>query len=394
MGRVEQAVILAAGEGRRLRPFTALKPKVLIPVANKPILQYVIEALVGNGVRDLLLVVGYKKEQVQDYFGSGKDFGVDIDYVTQGQQLGTGHALKQVEGRVNDSFLVASGDRIVDAVAIEAFVGSEPNCMLVRPSAGAVAHRAVVVEDGEVKDLVTDRRGGSSRFISTGFYLFDREVFRFLAEELDLASAVRKMIRDGYRIAAHEKRATWLDVLCPWDIQGVNERVLQHISPSIGGTVERGVTLKGRVCIGEGTTVRANSYIVGPAVVGQNCSIGPGACIYPATSIGNGVVISAFTEVKNSVIGDHVEIGSSSTIEDSIIDRGSVLQGHFTARSGEVDIKVDGEYHRVRMGAMVGEGCTLANGVVVYPGISIGNRSHVKAATEIRENIEDETLVV
>ncbi len=94
MERVKQAVILAAGEGQRLKPFTALKPKVMLPIANKPILQYVIESLAKNGVFQLVIVVGYRKEQVQDYFGSGEKFGVDITYVVQEQQLGTGHALK------------------------------------------------------------------------------------------------------------------------------------------------------------------------------------------------------------------------------------------------------------------------------------------------------------
>ena len=110
MQTVKQAVILAAGEGQRLRPLTFSRPKVMIPIANKPILQYVIESLELNGIRDIVVVVGYHKEQVLNYFGSGEKFNVEIQYVTQNQQLGTAHALIQAKEIVQDKLLVISGD--------------------------------------------------------------------------------------------------------------------------------------------------------------------------------------------------------------------------------------------------------------------------------------------
>ncbi len=95
---MKQAVILAAGEGRRLRPFTVTKPKVMLSIAGKPMLWYVVESLAQHGVRNIILVVGYRKEQVFDYMGSGEQFGVDITYVTQERRLGTAHALVQAKG--------------------------------------------------------------------------------------------------------------------------------------------------------------------------------------------------------------------------------------------------------------------------------------------------------
>jgi len=106
---IKQAIILAAGEGQRLRPFTAAKPKVMLPVANKPILEYVVRALAGNNIRDIVLVVGYRKDKVMSYFGDGHDFGVRIRYVEQRQQLGTAHALRQAEDLAAEEFLVISG---------------------------------------------------------------------------------------------------------------------------------------------------------------------------------------------------------------------------------------------------------------------------------------------
>jgi len=95
---MKQAIILAAGEGQRLRPFTVTRPKAMLSIADKPILLYVVEALAQNGIRNIVLVVGYRKEQVYDYMGAGEKFGVEITYITQEAQLGTAHALLQVKG--------------------------------------------------------------------------------------------------------------------------------------------------------------------------------------------------------------------------------------------------------------------------------------------------------
>src|SRR3989339_50999 len=106
---MKQAIILAAGEGQRLRPFTVARPKAMLSIADRPVLQFIVESLAGNGIRNIILVVGYRKEQVYDYLGSGEAYGVDITYVTQETQLGTAHALAQVREMVEDEFLVLSG---------------------------------------------------------------------------------------------------------------------------------------------------------------------------------------------------------------------------------------------------------------------------------------------
>jgi NDP-sugar pyrophosphorylase family protein len=114
--------------------------------------------------------------------------------------------------------------------------------------------------------------------------------------------------------------------------------------------------------------VRSNSYIVGPAIIGENCEIGPSVCILPSTSMGNNVCVMPFTVIDNCMIADGVEIGPGSTIRDSIIDRGCRLQGHFVAQSGDTEIKVDDEYNQVHIGAMLGEHCSVGDNVVTAPG--------------------------
>lgn len=394
MERMEQAVILAAGEGQRLRPFTALKPKVMIPIANKPILQYVVEALAQNGIRRLVMVVGYRKEQVQDYFGSGEHFGVEIQYINQPQQLGTAHALKQVKDVTEDKFLVLSGDNIIDPDTIAQFVEANPISMLIKEQRDASKYGVVTLKDGTVWEIVEKPKEVRSNLVNTGIYAFTRQIFEFVEEEVDLTSALQIMIAQSYLILAQETYGTWLDVVYPWDILNLNSRALSGISANIGGTVEGGVTLKDPIIIGEGTTIRSNSYIVGPVIIGENCEIGPNVCIFPSTSIGDNTIILPFSQLKNSVIGGNAFIGPSCSIQDSIIERNSVLDGYFIARSSQTRVEVNGEYHRVKIGAMVGEYCHIEDNVIIQPGIIIGNYCQIGALKVVGQNLSDRSLVV
>jgi UDP-N-acetylglucosamine diphosphorylase/glucosamine-1-phosphate N-acetyltransferase len=393
MSRIEQAVILVAGEGQRLKPFTTYKPKPLISIANKPILQYIIEALATNGLRHIVMIVGYKKEQIQDYFGSGSNFGVDIEYIVQKQQLGTGNALKQAKGHLHNDFLVLAGDNIIDSNTIATFIQQAPNALLVKESQDVTQYGMVLLDKGKVKSIVEKAENPVTSLISTGTYLFTKDIFTFVEQEPVLTSALKKMIMSGYEIAAYKTEGIWLDVVYPWDILDLNKTALETLSPSRSQTIEHGVTIKGNVSIGVNTIIRANSYITGPAIIGESCDIGPSVYIAPSTSIGSNVIISPFTEIKNSVIGNNVEIGSGSVIEDSIIDKGCIIKGRFTARSEKTSVSIDSEHHFVKIGAMLGESCTISDGVTIYPGISVGTKAQIKELKVIRDSIPNGALV-
>ncbi|MCK4965177.1 MAG: NTP transferase domain-containing protein [Dehalococcoidia bacterium] len=391
---MEKAVILAAGEGQRLRPFTVLKPKVMIHIANKPILQYVIEALALNGVRHIIMVVGYRKEQVQDYFGSGETLGVEIDYVVQRQQLGTAHALRQARDVVGDSFLVLPGDNIIKPDTIAQLVEAKPGIILVKRQENISKYGVVTVKKGMVEEIVEKPQEATSKLVNTGIYALDRGILEFIEEEGELPMVLKNMVTRGYQIAAQETDDTWLDAVYPWDILRLNDIALGDISQSVAGTVEKGVTLKGAVSIGRGTVVRAGCYLVGPLIIGEDSEIGPHACIFPATSIGDQVTISPFSQVRNSAIGNGARIGPGSILEDTIVDRGSVLGGHFSAFSGEAVIEIEGEYHEVNAGVVVGEHCDIEDNVIARPGVILGNHSRVRALKLLSGKIPDGSLVM
>jgi glucose-1-phosphate thymidylyltransferase len=392
--RIEQAVILAAGEGQRLRPFTVSKPKVMIPIANKPILRYIIEAAARNGVRKIVVVVGYKKDQVIDYFGSGEQFNVEIDYVEQKQQLGTAHALKLAKGKVNGKFLALSGDNIIEPATISKLIQEKPPAILVKEQENISKYGVIEAQGGILTSIIEKPKEALSHLVNTGIYAFTDEIFDLIGQETDLTSVIRKMVEEGQKIKICESAGAWLDVVYPWDILRLNDLALAKIPPAVGGTIEKGAILKGIVSIGKGTTIRSNTYIVGPAIVGENCEIGPSVCILPSTSIGDNVCLLPFTVVDNSMIAEGVEIGPSSTIKDSIIDKGCQLRGHFVTQSGEADIKVEDEYNRVQIGAMLGEYCDIGDSVVTLPGVIIGNRCTVKALKVLEQSIPDGSLVV
>jgi UDP-N-acetylglucosamine diphosphorylase/glucosamine-1-phosphate N-acetyltransferase len=390
---MKQAIVLAAGEGQRLRPFTVTRPKTMLAIADKPILQYVVEALAGNGIRNIVLVTGYQKEQVFDCMGSGEQFGVALTYVTQDAQLGTAHALAQAEGVAEDEFLVIAGDNLIEADTISDFVNIKPDAVLVKRVNNPARYGVVNISKDKITNIVEKPREAGGNLVDTGIYAFTREVFQFTQSLLDIPDVLNAMIAQGHAIEARETVGTWLDVVYPWDILSLNAAVLQKTKASTGGIIETGVTIKGQVAVGEDTVIRSGSYISGPVVIGSGCDIGPGVSIMPATSIGDNVVISSFTEIRNSVVGDDVSVGAGSIIGDSVIGKGCVIKGRFTACSGQSEVRISDESPLVNVGAMLGEDCTIESSVVAQPGVIVGNYSQIQTMKMISGRLPDRSLV-
>jgi glucose-1-phosphate thymidylyltransferase len=390
---MKQAIVLAAGEGQRLRPFTVNRPKAMLAIADKPILQFVVESLAQNGIRNIVFVVGYRKEQVYDYMGSGAPFGVDITYVNQEAQLGTAHALSQARDIAEEEFLVLPGDNLIEASTIADFMQVKPEAVLVKRVDNPARYGVVTLDGGEVKDIVEKPPEPGGNMVNTGIYAFTREVFKFTENVLDIPDVLNNMIAAGHTIGAVETEGTWLDIVYPWDVLSLNEAVLQNIEASIGGTVEAGVSLKGQVAIGEGSMIRSGSSIYGPAVIGSGCDVGPNACIMPATSIGDNVAISPFTQIKNSVIGNDVTIGPGCIISDSVIDKGCVLKGRFTAIGGPSEVRINGESPSINVGAIMGEDCNVESNVTAQPGVIVGNYCQVQMLKLISGRLPDRSLV-
>ena len=390
---VEQAVILAAGKGERLHPLTTLRPKVMLPIGNKPILQHVVEALVACSIKEVVIVVGYHKEQVQDYFGSGERFGVHIRYATQEHQLGTGHALLCAQELAQDRFLVLPGDNIVTEVTIQELVCATRDTVLVTEAPGT-QYGAVMVQNGLVQGLLEKPREPVSPWVNTGAYLLHGTIFEHLPEELELPGAVDRMIREGGQVAPQRTQATWWDAVHPWDLLRLNGLALAETQEKLQGTREPGVVIKGAVSLAETSVLRANSYIVGPVVIGEGCEIGPSVSVYPYTSIGNNVVIDSFTQLRNCILGNSIQIGSHGHLSSTIVADGCTLGPHLATPCGSVTVPGDPEPVTASVGSIIADNTEIGASVALRPGLLVGPGARIREMNQVREDVPAGSVVV
>jgi glucose-1-phosphate thymidylyltransferase len=393
-----KAVILAAGEGRRLRPFTETMPKVMLPVANKPILEYVIDAVKKSGISEIILVVGYKKEVIMEYFKSYKN--IKITYATQDKQLGTAHALLQAKKYIKGSFIVLSGDNIIDKKSILNLIKDKSEySMLIKENPHPSKYGVVFIEKGKLKEIVEKPRDEVGKFISTGIYKFPNSIFSEIRRSSSegiygLSSVIQSIIEKGETINTITADL-WADIVYPWDLIYLNEAMINETSSSVSGVIEKGVTIKGDVSVGKDSTIHSGCYIVGPVVVGDGCEIGPNACIFPSTSIGNNSVVHPFSQVRNSVIMDGVHVGSNSFIKNSIIGRGSTIENNFSSVDGNSIVEIDGEFKKLEnVGVMVGEDCSIGSNVVVDPGKIIGRKCKIAPLKRIIDTVPSGSKVM
>ncbi|HOI57282.1 MAG: sugar phosphate nucleotidyltransferase [Methanoculleus sp.] len=382
-----QAVILAAGEGSRLRPLTRSKPKAMLPVANRPIIEYVIDALLENGIRDIVVVVGYRKEDVIRHLNR---LDAPIQVAVQERQLGTADALRAAQTEITDDFLVLPGDNYINAESI-ARIKRERNAMLVAEHPNPSNFGVVVIRNGLVREIIEKPEDAPTFTVSTGIYSFTPDVFSYL-HTTEIPDALAAMIATGKRIRAIPAD-DWQDAIYPWDLLKLNSRMLRGITPEIGGMVDASVIRRGTVHIGAGTTVGPNTVIYGPVTIGNNCNIGPNCVIMPDVSIGDRVVLEPFTYVADSLIMGDVKIGSHSRIVSAVFGQGCILADHTTTYPSASFIEVGGRVQKEEFGAVLGEGVRAAP-FTTFKNCIAGNNVIIEEGKTVSGLIEDATRVM
>jgi glucose-1-phosphate thymidylyltransferase len=396
----------------------------MIPIANKPILEYVVNALAKNNIRNIIMVVGYKKERIMTYFEDGTDFNVKVEYVDQKKQLGTAHALMEAQSLLKNEFIVLPGDNIIAPDGISKLLkNTKGDASLLISNSDTPSKYGVIglvgdqvkyiVEKPEITgDLLTkgvpsifslalweQQEKSISNIISTGIYKFKKSIFKDLEtiiseQKYTLTELIQYMVSNNKSITGI-KTKTWADAVYPWDLLEMNALALQDVKMAKRGRIEHGAIIRPPVEIGDDTVIRSNSYIMGPVVIGSGCDIGPNAVILPSTSIGNNVTIKPFTEIRHSVIMDDCRIGSSSTISHSVICSGSSLGSNFVAETAKQEIKLKTQHYEVKnIGCIIGEDTDVGHNVVFVPGIIVGANCKISSLKELHENIPDNTTVM
>jgi len=392
---VQTAVVLAAGEGTRLRPLTRNRPKPMLPAANRPILEHVLDALIEAGTRHVILVVGYRRERVQEYFGpTYRD--VTLQYVVQEKQLGSGHALLQAREAVDGPLLVVNGDRVIEAGSVrdvaEAFEeGTAGAAMAVLERHDTSQYGAVTLRDRDVAELVEKPDTDEYRLINGGVYAFGPSIFRAIddtprdAGELALTDTISRLL-ETERVRGVRTGGLWVDATYPWDLLEVAEEVLAR------GRVAEPRRREG-VWIDDDATVHGDATLRRPVVVGSDCEVGPGAVVGPAVALGQNVTVGPNTTVERSVVDTDGRVAAGSTLRDAVLGGDVHLGPATTIPGGPADVRVGAEvFEAQQLGAVVadrtrarGNAC-FEPGALVGPNVRVGTGAHVRGT--VREGAE------
>ncbi len=382
-----KAVMLAAGEGSRMRPLTYTRPKVMIPIANRPILEHLVVEAKKAGIGEFVFVVGYHDEQVRDYFADGSRWGVSIEYCRQSRQLGTADALRMVEGLLSGDFLLMNGDIIVKHQDIIRVMEKGGNAVSVFSAEDPRGVGVLELSEGRVVRIYEKTASPPSCMVNAGIYLLTPGIFNAISRtvksprgEYELTDSLQLMIDSGQEVS-YQEIDYWLNLSYPWDLLAANQSLLAEIETDNQGEVEENVVMKGTVSIGRNTVVRSGSYILGPVIIGEGCDIGPNCYIRPHTAIGDGCRIGGATELKASIVMAGTRIPHHNYVGDSVIGAGCNLgSGAKIAnlRLDKKDIVVDGiDSKRRKLGAIIGDGVEVGINASINTGSIIGNNAYI-----------------
>ena len=382
-----KAVILAAGEGTRMHPLTHTRPKVMLPIANRPIVEHLLIALKEAGISDFTFIVGFHGETIREHFGSGEKWGVKVDYVTQRKQKGTAHALKLVERNVDNRFILANGDVLVGADDIRKLLKKETTTLSLTEAGDTSELGVVEIEGDKIIRIYEKIANPPSNLVNTGIYLLTEQVFPAIDKtresprgEYELTESLQILMNEGNTLS-WVAIDDWLDVSYPWDLLTANESLLKNIETQVNGTVEDSVVIKENVVIGEGTVVRSNSYIEGPAVIGRDCRIGPNCYIRASTSIGDNCHVGSSVEVKNSIIMRNSNVPHHNYVGDSVIGEDC----NFGAGTKIANLRLDKANITVanidtgmrKLGAIIGDGVQTGINSSINVGTMIGDHTFI-----------------
>lgn len=376
-----KAVILAAGKSTRTYPFTITRPKALLPILDKTLIEKSIETLTGK-VDEIIIIVGHMKEQIIKHLGNSIN-GIKLVYLEQKEQLGTGHALMQARNHIQGKFMLLNGDDLYSPKDIANCLNHEL-CVLGKEVTDPEKWGIFVIEKGELKAIVEKPSDLVTGIGNTGFYVLDEKIFSYLEKtaasergEIELTSAITAMCK-SHSFGIELVKDYWLPVSYPWQLLEANVFFLNRIEKSrIQGTVEEHVVTKGILVLGEGSVVKSGTYIEGPVWIGKGCQVGPAAYLRKNTIILDKVrtraeviesVIMSGTTAKHtsyigySVIGENCNIAAGTVTADFRHDN----KNNITIVQGK---RVDSG--RRKLGAFVGDNVRTGINTSIYPGRKI-----------------------
>jgi glucose-1-phosphate thymidylyltransferase len=339
-----KGLVLSGGKGTRLRPITHTAAKQLVPVANKPILFFVLENLAQAGITDVGIIIAPETgPAIREAVGNGERFGITVSWIVQDRPGGLAHAVRTARPFLGDSpFVMYLGDNLIgtriDRFTADFKAGDAEAMILLKevadPSGSGVA---VVDAKGHVTRLVEKPKVPPSNLALVGVYWFRPGIHSAIDAikpsargELEITDAIQRLLDTGARVDSRVLAEWWLDTGKKDDLLAANTTVLDAwCRTNVQGTVDATSQVTGRVEIGPGSVV-SNSRIRGPVIIGKDCRISDSA-IDPFTSVGDGSRITG-SQVRHTVMLGDCRIEGVDAIEDSLIGRGAVVHSNGKAR--------------------------------------------------------------
>ena len=406
-----KALVLTAGEGQRLRPLTTNRSKSMLMIAGRPVLQYIIDSLIENDIRDIVIVVGHGREDLIDHFQMGGDLGVRIRYMIQHKQEGVEHAIltakEEIEGE--EEFLLVHGDVLVEPQMVTRTINNHETMggkvsMLVTLVSNPEQFGTVKIDaNGIVEKLV--EKGGPERYVSNyavaGVSIFSTKILALLEKHRTMELAIEEFIKEGNQVSATVWEKEWAEFTWPWDILNANRIVMDRLLKGKGSfiaesaNIHSSVVIEGPVYIDEGTIIRPNTTLRGPIYIGKNVYVGNNSLIRDYSCLCQGVSIGYAVEMRNSMVFERVNVGRMTYLADSIIGADTCIEAgvqlwnwrpgteplHFESEDETVQIPLE------KFGAIVGDNVVIGVNASIYPATRIGEDSVISAGCVIQKDI-------
>ncbi len=392
-----KAVILAGGRGSNLNPITETRSKTMINICGKPVLEYIILGLKDAGIADCTVVIEHGREKIKEYFGSGDDLGVSINYVEQKTTGSIGGALMSASDRFSEGgyFLLVYADIVFSSniflttlMSFNTLKGAVAT-ICIPPAPGQYGNIYMNDEVQITKIIEKPEHEKFGNYILAGTFVLPVSFFELLnAAKGDIEKSFESLIKTkGLQASIYEDE--WIDIGYPWNIIDANKIRMKEITKTVISSTakfEGNVTIKGPVVIEDNVILKEGSTIIGPCYLGKGCFVGNNALIREHTSLGANSVVGFGVEIKNSIIFEKASIGRLSFIGDSVIGEGvDIGSGVVTVnrdinretiktviKGKEVDSKLQ------KLGAFVGDNAIIGASNTILPGMIIPNNAKLE----------------
>ncbi|MFP4496612.1 MAG: sugar phosphate nucleotidyltransferase [Vulcanimicrobiota bacterium] len=372
-----KAVLMAGGEGTRLRPLTANRPKPLVSLANKPVMEYIIELLKKHGITQIIITLHYLADEIVSYFGDGSDWGVQLMYSVEEEPLGTAGAVKMVSEYLDDTFMIISGDALTDfdlSKAIEYHKEKKAVATLTLTRVDNPLEYGVVItdEDGSIRRFLEKPSWGEvfSDTVNTGIYILEPEVFDYMEKnkKYDWSKDIFPQLLERERpMFGHIATGYWCDI-------GNLQQYRQAHIDLIQGRVDAeppGKNIGRKIWLGEGSEIHPEANIQGPCVIGKNCRIKAGVNIDEFTVIGDNCIVEEEANIHRCIMWNNVYVGKKTRMVGSIICR------HNTIKNNVV----------INEGVVLGDKVYIGSGAVVQPQVKVWPDKNIEAGATVNMSL-------